>query len=103
MSVNFDQTLDVKGAKCPMPLVKSRKALKDLGIGEVVKVVSTDRGSVPDFQGWAKTAKNSQKHGNLSARRSCRKWGEPLHPLPEAHQITEALWDLMGFGLKSNT
>lgn len=58
MSVQFDQTLDVKGAKCPMPLVKSRKALKDLNVGEVVKVISTDRGSVPDFQGWAKTAKN---------------------------------------------
>lgn len=60
MSVTFDQTLDVKGAKCPMPLVKSRKALKGLNVGEVVKVVSTDRGSVPDFQGWAKTAKNME-------------------------------------------
>jgi tRNA 2-thiouridine synthesizing protein A len=58
MSVAFDQTLDVKGAKCPMPLVKSRQAMKELAVGEVVKVISTDRGSVPDFQGWAKTAKN---------------------------------------------
>ncbi|NJL05095.1 MAG: sulfurtransferase TusA family protein [Chloroflexaceae bacterium] len=58
MAIDFNQTLDVKGAKCPMPLVKSRKAVTDLAIGDVLQVVSTDRGSVADFQGWAKTAKN---------------------------------------------
>ncbi|MCA9970059.1 MAG: sulfurtransferase TusA family protein [Anaerolineales bacterium] len=58
MTVEFDQTLDVKGAKCPMPLVKSRKAINDLPIGQTLKVIATDRGSVADFQGWAKTAKN---------------------------------------------
>lgn len=57
-TITFDQELDVKGAKCPMPLVKSRKAVKSLEVGQVIKVVSTDRGSIPDFQGWAKTAKN---------------------------------------------
>ncbi len=60
MSTNFDQMLDVKGAKCPMPLVKSRKAIGELSVGQVLKVVATDRGSVADFQGWAKTAKNVQ-------------------------------------------
>lgn len=55
---SFDQTLDVKGAKCPMPLVKSRKAVGEIGVGQVLQVISTDRGSVADFQGWAKTAKN---------------------------------------------
>lgn len=58
MSVQFDQTLDVKGAKCPMPLVKSRKAIGNLDIGQVLKVIATDRGSVADFQGWVKTARN---------------------------------------------
>lgn len=58
MSVAFDEMLDVKGAKCPMPLVKSRRAVNKLGVGNVLKVVATDRGSVADFQGWAKTAKN---------------------------------------------
>lgn len=57
-TITFNQELDVKGAKCPMPLVKSRKSINDLGVGEVLKVVATDRGSVADFQGWAKTAKN---------------------------------------------
>ena len=58
MSVTFNQTLDVKGLKCPMPLVKSRKTINTLNVGDVLQVVATDRGSVADFQGWAKTAKN---------------------------------------------
>jgi TusA-related sulfurtransferase len=58
MNITFDQTLDVKGAKCPLPLVKSRKALGELQAGQVLRVIATDRGSVADFQGWAKAAKN---------------------------------------------
>ena len=58
MTITFTETLDVKGAKCPMPLVKTRKAINSLAVGDVLKVVATDRGSVADFQGWAKTAKN---------------------------------------------
>lgn len=58
MSTHYDETLDVKGAKCPMPLVKSRKAVGNLTIGQVLRVLATDRGSVADFQGWVKTAKN---------------------------------------------
>jgi TusA-related sulfurtransferase len=58
MTTTFTETLDVKGAKCPMPLVKTRKAINSLAVGDVLKVVATDRGSVADFQGWAKTAKN---------------------------------------------
>jgi len=56
--MNFDQTLDVKGAKCPLPLVKSRKAVNELAVGQVLQVVATDRGSLADFQGWSKAAKN---------------------------------------------
>jgi tRNA 2-thiouridine synthesizing protein A len=58
MAIEYTRTLDVKGAKCPMPLVKSRKAINDLNVGDVLQVVATDRGSVADFQGWARTAKN---------------------------------------------
>jgi TusA-related sulfurtransferase len=58
MSIEFHQTLDVKGAKCPMPLVKSRKTINTLPVGDVLRVEATDRGSVADFQGWTKTAKN---------------------------------------------
>jgi tRNA 2-thiouridine synthesizing protein A len=60
MNIQFDETLDVKGAKCPMPLVKSRKAINNLAVGSVLRVIATDRGSIADFQGWAKTAKNME-------------------------------------------
>ena len=58
MTIQYNQTLDVKGAKCPMPLVKSRKTMSGLPVGSVLQVIATDRGSVADFQGWAKAAKN---------------------------------------------
>jgi tRNA 2-thiouridine synthesizing protein A len=63
MNNEFDAILDVKGAKCPMPLVKSRRAVNDLPVGGVLKVVATDRGSVADFQGWARTAANVELLG----------------------------------------
>jgi TusA-related sulfurtransferase len=53
-----NETLDVKGLMCPMPLVKARKAIMDLEVGQVLAVLATDKGSVKDFQGWAKAAKN---------------------------------------------
>ncbi|MBE2202280.1 MAG: sulfurtransferase TusA family protein [Anaerolinea sp.] len=58
MTITFDELLDVKGAKCPMPLVKSRKVINNLELGQVLKVVATDRDSVADFQSWVQTAKN---------------------------------------------
>lgn len=52
--------LDVRGAKCPMPIVKAKKALEALAPGDTLKVVATDKGSVLDFQGWAKTNKAAE-------------------------------------------
>ncbi len=54
----FDKLLDARGQNCPMPLVNARKEIGKLEIGQVLKVVATDRGSVADFQGWARIAKN---------------------------------------------
>jgi len=50
--------LDVRGAKCPIPIVKARKELDVMVAGDQLEVTATDPGSIPDFQGWAKTAKN---------------------------------------------
>jgi tRNA 2-thiouridine synthesizing protein A len=58
MSQSFDKLLDARGLNCPMPLVNARKEIGKLEPGQVLKVLSTDRGSVSDFQGWAKVAKN---------------------------------------------
>mgnify|MGYP000450400180 CR=1 FL=1 len=55
MSEAFDitETLDVKGASCPMPVVKTKGAIDDLDEGAVLEVVSTDSGSMSDIDGWA--------------------------------------------------
>lgn len=54
--MDAQRTLDARGLKCPMPIVKARKELDATPLGEVLKVVATDPGSVLDFQGWMKTA-----------------------------------------------
>jgi TusA-related sulfurtransferase len=55
MSPEFDiaETLDVKGASCPMPVVKTKSATDDLAEGEVLEVLATDPGSMSDIDGWA--------------------------------------------------
>jgi tRNA 2-thiouridine synthesizing protein A len=51
--------LDVRGAKCPIPIVKAKKEIDAMAPGDMLEVTATDPGSVPDFQGWAKTNKNA--------------------------------------------
>jgi tRNA 2-thiouridine synthesizing protein A len=55
MSAEFDitESLDVKGASCPMPVVKTKTAIDDLSEGEILEVVATDPGSMSDIDGWA--------------------------------------------------
>jgi tRNA 2-thiouridine synthesizing protein A len=55
MSAEFDiaETLDVKGASCPMPVVKTKSAVDDLEEGDVLEVLATDPGSMSDVDGWA--------------------------------------------------
>jgi TusA-related sulfurtransferase len=49
--------LDVRGAKCPMPVVQAKKAMDAMAPGELLEVTATDPGSMPDFVGWAKTSR----------------------------------------------
>jgi len=57
-AVKPDQTLDVKGMGCPMPLIKAKKAVETLTGGQILEVIGTDPGSKNDFASWA------QKTGN---------------------------------------
>ncbi|MEN9780233.1 MAG: sulfurtransferase TusA family protein [Burkholderiaceae bacterium] len=50
--------LDTRGLNCPLPILKAKKALADMQGGEVLRVVSTDAGSVRDFQAFAKQTGN---------------------------------------------
>lgn len=65
-TLTADQVLNVRGEKCPMPIVKAKKALTALAPGQVLRVEATDKGSVLDFQGWAKTAKTVELLGQLT-------------------------------------
>jgi tRNA 2-thiouridine synthesizing protein A len=51
--------LDLKGLSCPLPIVKTAKALKSLMSGDTVEVLATDPGSVPDFAAWCKATGNT--------------------------------------------
>ena len=50
----IDVELDVKGLNCPMPLLKSKKALAAMQAGQVLRVVSTDKGSVNDLAAFCR-------------------------------------------------
>jgi len=52
--MQFDKELDARGLNCPLPILKTKKALTDLQPGQVLKVLATDPGSVKDFQTFAK-------------------------------------------------
>ncbi len=52
--MNFDKELDTRGLNCPLPILRTKKALTDLTSGQVLKVLATDPGSVKDFQAFAK-------------------------------------------------
>jgi tRNA 2-thiouridine synthesizing protein A len=53
-----DVTLDAKGLNCPLPILKAKKALKDVAAGGTLEVLSTDPGSVADFESFCKTTGN---------------------------------------------
>lgn len=46
----FDRTLDARGLSCPLPILNTRKSVESLQAGEVLKIISTDRGSVSFFE-----------------------------------------------------
>jgi TusA-related sulfurtransferase/rhodanese-related sulfurtransferase len=54
MAIKTDKVLDAKGLACPMPIVKTKKAMEELQPGQVIEIQATDKGSKADIQGWAK-------------------------------------------------
>jgi tRNA 2-thiouridine synthesizing protein A len=50
--------LDCRGLNCPLPILKAKKALADMVSGELLRVISTDAGSVRDFQAFARQTGN---------------------------------------------
>jgi tRNA 2-thiouridine synthesizing protein A len=52
------RTLDLKGLSCPLPIVKTAQAMRELGSGELIEALATDPGSVPDFNAWCTSTGN---------------------------------------------
>lgn len=55
MAIKADVQLDAKGLACPMPIVRTKKAMNELTEGQVLEVLATDKGSKADLAAWSKT------------------------------------------------
>ncbi len=54
MDIKADQVLDCSGLSCPMPIIKTKKAIDALQIGQVLEMIATDPGSKSDMDAWTK-------------------------------------------------
>nr|WP_139368148.1 sulfurtransferase TusA family protein [Priestia abyssalis] len=71
MNITADKVLDAKGLACPMPIVRTKKAMAEIADGQVLEVQATDKGSTADLQAWA----NSTGHEYLGTKEE----GDVLH------------------------
>jgi len=55
-SITPDDTLDAKGLSCPMPLLRTKKAINGISSGQVLEILGTDPGSKNDLPGWCERA-----------------------------------------------
>ena len=63
MDIMPNETVDASDLACPMPIIKTKKALDGMKVGEVLKMISTDPGSVSDVKAWtAKTGHELISH-----------------------------------------
>jgi tRNA 2-thiouridine synthesizing protein A len=56
--MNYDKELDARGLNCPLPILRTKKALTDMTTGQVLKILATDPGSVKDFAAFSKQTGN---------------------------------------------
>lgn len=64
--MQFDKELDARGLNCPLPILRTKKALTDMTAGQVLKIVATDPGSVKDFQAFSKQTGNELLSSNAA-------------------------------------
>jgi len=55
--------LDCKGLMCPMPVIKTKKAIKKMDVGQILEMVATDLGAIPDMEAWAKQTEHDLLYG----------------------------------------
>ena len=62
MTDEADKFLDCKGLLCPMPVVKTKRALKGMEVGQILEMVATDPGVVPDMEAWERQTRHEIVH-----------------------------------------
>ncbi|MGQ3050407.1 MAG: sulfurtransferase TusA family protein [Roseateles sp.] len=65
--MDVQREIDTRGLNCPLPILKAKKALAEMLSGELLRVVSTDPGSMRDFQAFARQTGNELVEQNSSA------------------------------------
>jgi TusA-related sulfurtransferase len=56
--MHIDKEVDARGLNCPLPILKAKKALAEIDSGQTLRVFATDKGSLRDFQAFAKQTGN---------------------------------------------
>ena len=63
-----DQLLDAKGLNCPLPILRAKKALKDVAMGGTLEVLATDPGAVKDFEAFCRATGNELLASNVDGK-----------------------------------
>ncbi len=58
MTHEVAKEFDASGLRCPMPILKTKKAIQEINIGEILKVIATDVGTKKDFPAWSSRTGN---------------------------------------------
>jgi len=58
VTLQEDKLLDCSGMLCPLPVIKTSKAIKELQVGQVLKLIATDPGAPADMQAWSRQTGN---------------------------------------------
>lgn len=67
MSVTADEVLDCSGLACPMPILKTKKAVDALEPGQILKMIATDPGSESDIDAWTSRTGHALVHSEQDA------------------------------------
>lgn len=57
--MDFDRELDVTGLNCPLPILRTKKALAEMDSGKILRVLATDRGAPRDFEAFSRQTGNA--------------------------------------------
>jgi tRNA 2-thiouridine synthesizing protein A len=53
-TLKADKILDCSGLSCPLPVIKTSKAIKEIEVGQILQMIATDPGSPPDMEAWSR-------------------------------------------------